>query len=297
MLSKYLRSNPGKTWDYLEFSPHVQPTMIPYEEGGDGVVEVVVKENALLKPQVTNTTIDGVPAYATSDLLMPHPTIKGLYRIHGRADDQIMLSTGEKTNPGPLETILAQDPHVQAAVMFGRERTSNGVIVAPKQEFAFDPKDEERVIKFRNDIWPTVEKLNAFAPTHSRVFKEMILVESPSKPFQYTAKATVRRQLVLSEYAAEIDELYRTVEASAQEVVAPPAEWTQESSLGFVRELVGKVLGRTVADGADVFQHGCDSLQATWIRNGAMGALQKTVSLEASRRRSEERRVGKECRN
>lgn len=47
---------------------------------------------------VTNTTIDGVPAYATSDLLMPHPTIPGLYKIHGRADDQIMLSTGEKVS-------------------------------------------------------------------------------------------------------------------------------------------------------------------------------------------------------
>lgn len=234
---------------------------------------------------VTNTTIDGVPAYATSDLLMPHPTIPGLYKIHGRADDQIMLSTGEKTNPGPLETILSQDPRIHAAVMFGRERTSNGVIVAPKPNFAFDPESDEKMVeRFRNDIWPTVEKLNAFAPTHSRVFKEMILVEKPSKPFQYTAKSTVRRQLVLSEYQTEIDELYRTVEASAQEIVAPPAEWTAESSLVFVRELVGKVLNKTVGDDADVFQHGCDSLQATWIRNGAMGALQKTVNLEASRR-------------
>ena len=40
--------------------------------------------------------------FATGDLLQEHPTAKGYYKIHGRADEQIMLSTGEKTNPVPL---------------------------------------------------------------------------------------------------------------------------------------------------------------------------------------------------
>jgi hypothetical protein len=44
-------------------------------------------------------TIDGRPAYATSDLWQRHPTRPGLYRIYGRADDQIMHSTGEKVCP------------------------------------------------------------------------------------------------------------------------------------------------------------------------------------------------------
>ena len=141
-----------------------------------------------------NKTIDGIEAYATSDLICEHPTKPGLYKIHGRADDQIMLSTGEKVRcivlfsvylsanlgyfrrtPGlwvgihcpcrfqyshyalPIfvivETILCQDPLVHAAVMFGRERTSNGVIIAPKSEHAFDPTDLEKLAKFREDIW------------------------------------------------------------------------------------------------------------------------------------------------
>ena len=45
---------------------------------------------------MTNTKVDGVDAYATSDLVTPHPTKKGLYKIVGRTDDQIMHSTGEK---------------------------------------------------------------------------------------------------------------------------------------------------------------------------------------------------------
>ena len=51
-----------------------------------------------------NTTIDGKNGYATSDLLVPHPTKPGFWKVVGRTDDQIMHSTGEKTNPGPLGT-------------------------------------------------------------------------------------------------------------------------------------------------------------------------------------------------
>lgn len=47
-------------------------------------------------PSVFNTTINGVPAYATGDLLTPHPTKPNLWKIFGRVDDQIMHSTGEK---------------------------------------------------------------------------------------------------------------------------------------------------------------------------------------------------------
>lgn len=103
-------------------------------------------------------------------MLVPHPTKKGLWKIIGRSDDQITLSTGEKTNPGPLgvkivfslssitncsfaESILCLDNRVQAAVMFGRGRAQVGVVVELKPEFAFDPKDEAKLIEFRNALW------------------------------------------------------------------------------------------------------------------------------------------------
>ena len=39
---------------------------------------------------------DGKDAYATNDILEPHPTRPGFYKYHGRLDDQIILSNGEK---------------------------------------------------------------------------------------------------------------------------------------------------------------------------------------------------------
>lgn len=76
-------------------------------------------------PCVQNTEVNGRKGYDTNDIFAPHPTKPGLWRVYGRADDQIMHSTGEKvrvirdnsillayaaspqTNPGPLGTLHA----------------------------------------------------------------------------------------------------------------------------------------------------------------------------------------------
>ena len=50
---------------------------------------------ALPLPKV-NTKVGDFDGYATNDLVVPHPTISGMWKIVGRADEQIMLSNGEK---------------------------------------------------------------------------------------------------------------------------------------------------------------------------------------------------------
>ena len=51
------------------------------------------------------------------------------------------------------ETILNQDKHVQAAVMFGRGRFNAGVVIDPKPDFKFDPVDVDALTDFRQKIW------------------------------------------------------------------------------------------------------------------------------------------------
>ena len=101
---------------------------------------------------------------------MEHPRDTRLVRVYGRADDQIVLSTGEKvgipdpprlphpaaltklqTNPIPMEAILIHDPAIHAALMFGRGRFQNGVIIQPREPF--DPADEAKLVAFRDLIW------------------------------------------------------------------------------------------------------------------------------------------------
>ena len=87
------------------------------------------------------------------------------------------------------------DTHVKGAVMFGHSRFNCGVLVDPAEEYTFDPSDELKLAEFRNLIWsvgvesalckgklisncrPTIEKMNAYAPSHSRLFKEVRTID------------------------------------------------------------------------------------------------------------------------
>ena len=57
---------------------------------------------------VVDAKIDGEPAYATRDLAIAHPSKPGLYKLLGRINDQIMLSTGEFVRTLPNLTILTR---------------------------------------------------------------------------------------------------------------------------------------------------------------------------------------------
>ena len=46
---------------------------------------------------------------------------------------------------------MIQDPSVRAAIIFGRGRLQNGVIIQPSEPF--DPRDEAQLEAFRNKIW------------------------------------------------------------------------------------------------------------------------------------------------
>ncbi|KAJ7052953.1 hypothetical protein C8F01DRAFT_562559 [Mycena amicta] len=263
-------------WDYFPISPHTDPALIPLEDNAE-VFQVYFKKCATHTPSILDAMIDGVPALNTKDLIVKHPKKPNLWKIFGRYDDQIVHSNGEKTNPVPLEKILCDDSAVRDAIMFGQGRFHAGVIIFPNE--AIDPGEEDRVVEFRRRIWPTVEKANQVAPTHSRIFKEMILVASATKPIELTAKGTPRRQAVLNSYADEIRDLYLGVEDSFQKHLPAPPTFDAASSLMFVRKVVGEVMKVLPGDEDDLFAHGCDSLQATWIRNSIVHAAVNSKEL------------------
>ncbi|KAI0332229.1 acetyl-CoA synthetase-like protein [Cubamyces sp. BRFM 1775] len=279
LVNRMMQKN-GKDWSYWTPTPSKPVKFVPQ---GDNKFEVVVVSPPHMPLPAVNTKLDGQDAYATSDLVEPHPTKPDLWRIFGRADEQIILSNGEKTNPLPLEKIINQDPHVKCSIMFGRGKFQNGILIEPHDEFAVDPNDSKQVEAFRNVIWPTVERANEFAPQHSRIFKEMILVTSPSKPFLLNAKGTPRRNVILGMYHDEIEALYKQVEDSAQGDLEPPATWDEEGTRAFVRAVVEHTLRRSIADDADIFRNGGDSLQATWIRNTVLRAIREKDPSAAKR--------------
>lgn len=71
---------------------------IHLEEQGDGSAELIVLPGHHATPSIINTVVNGVGAYATSDLLQPHPTKPRYFKVFGRVDDQIMHNNGEKAS-------------------------------------------------------------------------------------------------------------------------------------------------------------------------------------------------------
>ncbi|KAF9261014.1 acetyl-CoA synthetase-like protein [Marasmius fiardii PR-910] len=196
-------SRPGKEWEYFQFSENVDVKLV--SQGDDGTFEVVAKSSPRSVPVFTNVKVDGVDGYATGDLVVPHPTRSGFWKLHGRTDDQIVHTSGEKTNPTPLEAILRQNPLIRGVVLFGKDQAQVGALLDLKEHQAY-PADD-----LWDSILPTVEKMNAYAPIHSKLLKEMILFANPDKPFKYTGKGTARRPLILEDYKDEITKLYEGI--------------------------------------------------------------------------------------
>ncbi|OSD01062.1 acetyl-CoA synthetase-like protein [Trametes coccinea BRFM310] len=279
-ISQSMGPNLGKDWEYWKPVPTKEIRFVPR---GDNKFEVVVLSNPDVPVPVVNIKVDGRDGYATSDLVEPHPTKLNYWKNFGRADEQIILSNGEKTNPLPLEKIINEDPHVRCSMMFGSGKFQNGVLIEPKEPFAIDPSDPKQLEEFRNKIWPSVERANEFAPQHSRIFKEMILITAPSKTFELNMKGLPRRKFMLSAYQNEIEALYKQVEDSAQSVLQSPKSWNEEGTLAFVRAVVKETLRRSIDDAADIFRSGCDSLQAAWIRNTILRAVREKDPAAAQR--------------
>ncbi|KAF7798676.1 hypothetical protein EIP86_009900 [Pleurotus ostreatoroseus] len=158
-------------------------------------------------------------------------------------------------------------------VMYGNTECGINNIILPKEV----DKDWE-YFAFPANVKP---HFKLYGDGSAELVLMMILVASPSKPFTYTAKNTPRRQAIINEYEKEIETLYTSAERTIQYHTPLPSTQDFEHILPYVRKVVHGVLGQTIGDTDDVFQHGCDSLQATWIRNTLLQAMRGVVDARA----------------
>ncbi|KIJ09827.1 hypothetical protein PAXINDRAFT_17112 [Paxillus involutus ATCC 200175] len=257
-------------WLWMRFADNVKIRWAPQ---GDDTYECQVLTTEDNQMSVEN--LPDVKGYATSDVFVKHP-VKNMWKIVGRIDDVIMLASGEKTVPAPMEATVASSPLVKGAIMFGRERNQVGILIEPQPEYIVDIMDDKAVAKFRNKIWPVIEEANMTAPAFSRIFKEMILITGKGKPILRTHKGTLQKKATVKVYETEIDALYNAVEATFQppDGSAVPSAWTSEV---LEEWLMGHatvvVLGRSINPGTDLFIQGFDSLSVTYLRNQLLNAV------------------------
>ncbi|KIJ42605.1 hypothetical protein M422DRAFT_254043 [Sphaerobolus stellatus SS14] len=130
--SKLTTETPEAGLEWFEFTDYAAPVLVPVPPGEENAFEIALKKTASHILSLTNGAIDGEAVYITSDLVEKHFQNASFHRILGRVDDQITLSTGEKTNPGPLEEIIMTDPHVEFTIVFGRGRLTIGILITPR---------------------------------------------------------------------------------------------------------------------------------------------------------------------
>ena len=63
------------------------------------------------------------------------------------------LSSGEKTVPAPMESIVGANCYVNGTMMFGRGRAQVGILIEPRAGYEFDINDETQLAEFRNQVW------------------------------------------------------------------------------------------------------------------------------------------------
>lgn len=191
----------------------------------------------------------------TKDLFKRDPTKPELWTFHGRVDDIVVLSNGEKFNPVPSEVHISAHPLINGALVIGQGY--------PQPSLILEPKDSSQTLEtLVGAVWSAIEEANSQAPGQARITRDMILITHPSKAFVRSPKGTVVRSMTSDQYQDEIAELYtRSVSKNLQHVMLDSPD-DLSAVTNFVTDAVASVFpGHQIQPSDDLFGHGFDSLQ------------------------------------
>ncbi|KAH3955817.1 hypothetical protein HBI24_246100 [Parastagonospora nodorum] len=238
---------------------HAAP-FLKFEPVEDDCFHLVVMPG--LPAKVYSDREDG--SYATKDVFRPHPTEPGIWRFVGRQDDVIVLMNGEKADPTPLEEAVLRNRNVCAAVVFGAERDSLGMVVVASEAAKMLSKQD-----VMDSIAADVDVGNSRVPAYARISRDAVILKDAGTPFPSTDKATVIKPRFLQTFAADIEQHYQA-RARATEAADVPDD--QVGSV--VRHAVAAALDPcAVDDEADFFALGMDSLQASNVRSSLVQSI------------------------
>jgi thioester reductase-like protein len=209
--------------------------------------------------------------YGMRDLYQPHPTLPDHWTYVGRSDDIIVFSTGEKLNPVTIEGAVTGHADVFGAQVVGSKRFHAALLIEPVRH----PNNEEEKQQFLDEIWPTIDKVNAETVAHGRIPRDFVYLSDPERPFPRAGKGTIQRALVDKLYENDLNQLFA-------DSTGPPAtvfDLDLSSRGAFsksVRDLLQSVLKfRELGADADFFASGVDSLEVMQLSRVLTASLRK----------------------
>ena len=243
-------------WGYMEWHPS-ENLIMEYAE--DDAYELVMNINPETEAiSHLNHNFPDLDRYRTRDLFRPHPKKPHLWRFHGRTDDIIVLSNGEKFNPVPMEIIIQGHPSVSGALVIGQGRFQAALLVEGKPGL----KD---LAGLEKSLFSLVEQGNEQLPSQGRISRSKVMIVSPDKSFHRAGKGTVVRQLTERNLLTEIEALYKE-KAPVLKQTMLKASYSLETIEEFVHTIVDGVFpGLEMDKSHNLFLVGLDSLRAMEI--------------------------------
>ncbi|KAL9137789.1 MAG: hypothetical protein Q9175_000994 [Cornicularia normoerica] len=202
--------DPQKDFGYIEWNPHFKFEMQATDDEADAFELVLFADASTEKTSALNHNLPNVREWRTKDLFKRHPdpAKPKLWSYYGRRDDIIVLATGKKFNPVPMELIIQGHPLLAGALIVGQGKSRAALLVEPK------PNTKLLDLALIEEIWSTVEEANPQTPAHllppdqEGIPKENILVVKAERPFVRAGKGTIVRKLTEKAYAEEIEAFY-----------------------------------------------------------------------------------------
>lgn len=196
-------------------------------------------------------------------------------KILGRADDLIVLATGEKVHPFKVEKPLEQVAGIKRAVAFGNGREEIGVLVeldTSVSQLNYDAADW---------LWPRVSEVNQILDGHAKISsKDAIIIKPEDKHFVLTDKGSISRKETYSIFESEINAAYKKLQDGG-DLDGLTIHCEGDDPRSRLRQMVQHCLPFHVqkagwSDDDDFIYLGMDSLQASRLRRIISASLEKS---------------------
>src|SRR4051812_25318601 len=116
-------------WQYFIFNAELLGIDWRKSDEEDAYEMVVVRKEEKPGMQGFFYTFPDAKEYDTKDLYKPHPTLKHHWIYHGRSDNIIVFSNGEKFNPVSIESTMMGHPKIKGALVVGFQRFQPALIL------------------------------------------------------------------------------------------------------------------------------------------------------------------------
>ena len=264
-LAPILHPNPDYDWNYLRLRTDLGLHLETVEQDGNQRICKLVGYPFAWKSR-----------FELQDKLQANPLKPDSeVKILGRTDDLIVLATGEKVWPYPMESALEMHPQVRRAVVFGNGQFEIGVLLEPISD-----GDRESPDQFIDNIWPKILEGNELMDSHARISsKAAILLKPAGTEISLTDKGSVRRKEVDVVFKSQIESVYQNLaqDEATKSAISFSLEHPEES----LREIAQTCLPTynkpgSWSDESDFVALGMDSLRATRFRRILSASLRRS---------------------